>query len=100
MTCFPRKDGVVEGGEQLLLVVIIDNGADKPERLDALVNAEIVENVEACGMNGGCARLLMQDVAHVEQGNLDPGAPKDQADDKAHRPATGDDDAVLLGHAP
>jgi hypothetical protein len=57
---------VVERGEQLLLVVIIDNRANEPERLDPLVDAELVQNVKRGGVDGGGARLLMVDVAFVE----------------------------------
>ena len=40
----------------------------------------------------------MDDVALVEHGDIDASPAKDEADDKSHRPAAGDDDPAVLGH--
>ena len=92
------ENGVIERREQLLLIVIVDDGADEAERLDAFVDAEIVQDVEGRGMNRGGARVLMQDVTFVEQRDVDAGAAEDEADDQPHRAAARDDDPCLACH--
>ena len=70
-----------------------------PERFDPLVDAEIVQHVQRCGMNGGGTRLLVDDVALIEHGDIDAGPAEDEADDKSHRAAAGDDNPAVLGHS-
>ena len=41
----------------------------------------------------------MDDVALVEHGDIDAGPAEDEADDKPHRPAAGDDNPAVLGHS-
>src|SRR5262245_47539019 len=50
-------------------------------------------------MNSGGTRLLMDDVAFVENDDIDASSAEDEADDKPHRAAAGDDDPAAFGHA-
>ena len=95
MAGFAGENGVVERREQLPLIVIVDDGADEAERLDAFVDAEIVQDVEGGGVNGGGAGVLMQDVTLVEQRDVDAGAAEDEADDQPDRAAARDDDPAF-----
>ena len=81
-----------------MLVVIIYDRADEPERLDPLIHAEIVQDVERSGMDGGGARLLMDDVALVEQRHGNAGAAEHEAHDEPYGSAAGNDDPVVWRH--
>ena len=93
------ENAVVERSEQVLLIVVIHDWADEAERFDPLVHAEVVQDVQRRGMDGGGTRLLMDDVALVEHGDIDAGPAEHEADDKSHRSAAGDDDPAVLGHS-
>ena len=81
-----------------MLVVIVDDGTNQPERLDALIHPKVVQDVEACRMNGSGARLLVNDIALVEHGDIDAGAAENETDNETHRSAASDDDPALVCH--
>ena len=65
---------VIERREQFAAVVIVHDGTDDPERLDAPINSEVVENIERRRVDRSRARMLVDDIALVEQSDGNPGA--------------------------
>src|SRR2546421_10471265 len=51
-------------------------------------------------MNRCSARMLVEDVAHVAQGDIDAGSAEHEASDQPDRPAAGDDDFVICHLTP
>ena len=82
-----------------MLIVIIHDGTHEPERLNLLIDAEVVQDVERSGMDGSGAGLLMDDVFLVEQRDRNAGAAEHEPHDEPHRSTAGNDDPPVFLHS-